>query len=399
MKNLVQIIKRFLKAFSLCALFFSASAPALKESELSLLYKLLEKGDFYTTGDFPGENKVTLRYAKFGTGRGRRGSLVFINGKGENIFKYIELFYDLYHQGYSPIYTYDHRGQGFSDRILPDSTVLPVSFSPAGDTSPSSGPSPSDIPGYVKSYTLYRKDLKSFVRLVLKDPETDRSRLFLTAHSMGAAVVLDYLQTHPETQPFQAVTLSTPMIKAKSGLFPPMETATLSLLKGFCALLPCSWKLPSLRNRFTQKTLTDSKIRYNFSARLTKKMFPQAASTGTSFRWIIESFKITDSLMEESRIKRLNIPLIILQSGKDRFVSNESQNRFCEALPLCCRIVKIDGKHELFMERDPRRDQALEEMTRFFMNSPARKKQCRTARLGGLFQRERDEKTKEKTAA
>ena len=377
MKHLFQVIKRVFKIFPFCALFLSGPAPALEESGLSLLYKLLEKREFFTIGDFPGENNVTLRYAKFGAGQGKRGSLVFVNGKGENIFKYMELFYDLYLQGWSPIYTYDHRGQGFSDRVLPDFTVFPVSLSPTGDIKPSDPPPPA-VPVYVRNYALYRKDLESFVRLVLNDPETDRSRLFLTAHSMGGTVALDYLQTHPETHPFRAVALSAPMIKIKSGMFPFMETVTLKLLNGYCALLPCSWRFPSLRNRFTQKTLTNSKIRYDFSENLIKKMFPQAASKGTSFRWVIESFKITDSLMEENRIKQLNIPIIILQSGMERFVSNERQNLLCEMLPLCCRITKIDGKHELFMEQDPRRNQAVEEMTQFFLNSPAHRKECRT---------------------
>ena len=102
--------------FKLCiygALFPPLLAGAVEEVDLSPLHELLKKGEFYTIGDFQGAKQVTLRYAKFGKGRGKNGSLVFINGKGENLFKYIELFYDFYLQGWSPIYTYDHRNQGF----------------------------------------------------------------------------------------------------------------------------------------------------------------------------------------------------------------------------------------------------------------------------------------------
>ena len=297
--------------FRLCvygALFPPLLAGAFEEADLSPLYDLLKEGRFYTVGDFQGEKRVTLRYAKFGKGRGKNGSLVFINGKGENLFKYMELFYDFYLQGWSPIYTYDHRNQGFSDHVLSLTASWPVSLSPAGEVEPdastalgSSGSlspagevrplprknrgepespagevKPSDPPPdpsatYVENYSLYKKDLEAFIRLVLEDGEVDRSRLFLIAHSMGGAVALDYLQTHPEKSPFKSAALSAPMIKIKSNLFPVLEKGTVFVLTGYCSFLPCTWRLPSLRSRFTAKTLTDSESRYAFSAWLEKR--------------------------------------------------------------------------------------------------------------------------------
>ena len=96
-------------------IFITYSLPslALKETDIAFVYELLDNKKFYQQGEFKGERNIKLRYARFGEKRGKEGALVFVSGRAENLFKYIELFYDLHLKGWSPIYTYDHRGQGF----------------------------------------------------------------------------------------------------------------------------------------------------------------------------------------------------------------------------------------------------------------------------------------------
>ena len=346
-------------------LFMSFSVLALKEQDLSLLYQLLEKEEgkkeasekrdkpqekkFYSMRDFRGSGGFRLKYAKFGKGRGDRGAVIFVNGKGDNIFKYMELFYDLYVLGWSPIYTYDHRGQGFSDRIQSSEE---------------------------ESYTLFRQDFGAFLRIVRGDLEVDRSRLFAIAHSMGGAIVLDYLQTYSTRRDFEAVALSAPMIKIESNMWKVFEDSLLFALDGFCFVLPCEWRFPSLRNRWTQDTLTNSSARYAFSEYLTDKKFPSAQSDGTSFKWIIESFNITNRLMKEDRIRQISVPFLILQAEQEYFVLNEYHNLFCEESPHCCHRQKIKGKHEIFLERDTPRAKAIKHTTRFFLDSRVHFTQC-----------------------
>ncbi|MCY4512855.1 MAG: alpha/beta hydrolase [Bdellovibrionales bacterium] len=370
----MEIILKLVLSWLFCLPFL---AMALGESDLSPVYKLLEKGDFYTIGDFQGAKQITLRYAKFGKGRGKNGSLVFINGKGENVLKYVELFYDFYLQGWSPIYTYDHRYQGLSRNVLSHSVDPPVTLSPSGEIKSSDQTIPNPPATYVENYSLYREDMEAFIRVVLNDAEVDRSRLFLIAHSMGGAIALDYLQTHSEKSPFKFVVLSAPMIKVKSNLFPFLEKTSLAVLTGYCSYLPCTWRVPSLRNRFTRKALTNSLSRYAFSEYVEEKWFPQIASRGISFRWVVESFKLTDQLMKKKRIHQIATPFLILQSEKDRLVSNEHHHSFCDRIPDCCHITQIAGKHELFLEKDKPRNEAIETVISFFLNSKKYQKGCR----------------------
>ena len=324
----------------------------LKESDLPILHELLKQKDFYTVGNFKGENKTLISYGKFGKKRGKNGSLVFVTGKEESLFKYLELFYDFYLKGWSPIYTYDHRGQGFSKQLSLEAIESSKDFKEID----------SD------NYDLYREDLKAFIKFVLSDTIIDKDNLYLIAHSKGGAIVLDYLQSYPEPV-FKSVAISSPMIKYRSNLFPFLEKGTVFVLDGYCSNLPCEWKIPSLRSQLTHKTFTNSKSRYLFSKFIEKRKFPQSAPTGTSFKWLLDSFKVTDRLMDEDRIKKIRTPIIILQAEKDYFVLNEYQNLFCEKNPNCCHIEKISGKHELFMETDKARNEAIHKTMQFFLSS------------------------------
>ena len=341
----------------ICFGFFSFSSLALEEKELSFVYSLLNNQEFYQTGTFKGEKDIPLRYAKFAKERGEKGSVVFINGLAENLFKYLELFYDLYLQGYSPIYTYDHRGQGLSNRFLEN-----------------------PLKGYVEDFSHYSKDLETFIQsVVLKDPEVDKNNLFGIAHSMGGAVMVNYLQTHSHQKPFKAVVLSSPLFHPQTEYSECpewIETMMLNIGKFYyCGI--GGWRFDSCLDPHSidssQESMTDSYERFGFflwTREFAKSTFnvpdPWVEPT---YHWAVEMLEATDQLMQKEEIEKITTPLLILQSEKEKLVSNEHQDQFCAVVPDFCRIRKLPGKHEHFTEADKVRNQALQETLNFFMEA------------------------------
>lgn len=341
------------------------AALALEESDISKAYELLEDGGgYYRIESFQGQGGDSLQSLKFGSGKGPKGSLAFISGWGENLLKYLELFYDLNLMGWSPIYTYDHRGQGFSGRILPSSKM---------DTEV----------GYVEDYGRYKGDLEAFVRFISSDPDFQSEKAFLIAHSMGGLIVADYLQSHPDQEVFQAAALSSPMFWILSRQPPLVESALLGMIKLYCLLGGCLkpvFDVDPGRSRKDQRT--GSQARFSFSGMAERKL-PQARLRRPSFHWVLESFKAGRRILERQELEPARFPIMILQAESEYLVSNPHQNQFCRQTPECCHIEKIPGRHEHFMETDKHRDQAIQKTLDFFSESGSRRRRCLAAERGG----------------
>ena len=322
--------------FFLFVCIFSFSSSALNESNISFVYDLLDKKEFYQTGEFIGEENIKLHYAQFGKTRGKKGALVFVSGRAENLFKYTELFYDLHLKGWSPIYTYDHRGQGLSDRLL---TYLNI--------------------GHIEDFSYYRKDLKTFLDIVKKNPQVDKNNLFLISHSMGGLITVDYLQTYGNLE-FKALVLSSPMfqIKIRTKSF----FAYLSSL--YCSFSGCLKQEIKKENK--RSVLTYSKAREAFFRYLQKERFPKSKLGPPSLSWLIKSSKTGRKSMLRKEIQKIQIPLLILQAEQDVVVSNDHHKKFCEAIPQNCELKIFSGKHDLFIEKDKIRDQVIADVMRFF---------------------------------
>ena len=66
-----------------------------------------------------GKNGCRLAYRHFTHHPTARELVIMVNGRAENILKWTELAYDFYQQGYD-VLIFDHRGQGYSQRLLKD---------------------------------------------------------------------------------------------------------------------------------------------------------------------------------------------------------------------------------------------------------------------------------------
>jgi lysophospholipase len=133
-------------------------------------------------------------------------TVLIVPGRTEGSLKYTETCFDIYSKGYN-VLVYGHRGQGFSQRILPNSQI-----------------------GYVEDFDDYVTDLDSWFA---KACELGGSgHLHIIAHSMGALICLKWLDQ--SVQKVSSVCFTSPMLKFDFGKIP--ETVVKSFVYLKCLL-------------------------------------------------------------------------------------------------------------------------------------------------------------------
>src|SRR3954469_5669588 len=140
--------------------------------------------DAVDTGTLRTSDGVSLRYARWAPPAGRKGTVCLFQGRAEFIEKYYETAADLRARGFA-VATLDWRGQGLSDRLLPD-----------------------PLKGHVGNFAEYDLDLQTFMQeIVLPDCPPP---FFALGHSMGGAILLRI--AHAGKRWFDRIVLTAPMI-------------------------------------------------------------------------------------------------------------------------------------------------------------------------------------------
>ncbi|UPQ87870.1 alpha/beta fold hydrolase [Vibrio sinaloensis] len=267
-------------------------------------------------------------------------AIVVVNGRIECCAKYQELFYDLFQQGYD-IYSYDHRGQGLSDRMIEDRQM-----------------------GYVDEFDDYVHDLDVMVRHFQLDHYQKR---YLLGHSMGGNIATRYMQTH--RSPFDAAALSAPMF----GVNVPWHLRPFALMVG--QLLTAWHATPTFApgqvayfpKPFVGNLLSQSEVRYQWFRDLYEQ-HPELRIGGASTRWVWQGLMACKQCYLMTR--QLKTPLLVMQAGDDQIVSNAAQTRLMKKLsktqPESQLQVIVGAKHELLFEQDQYRNQALDATLAFF---------------------------------
>ncbi len=268
-------------------------------------------------------------------------ALLIINGRTETVWKYQELFYHFFQQGYD-IFSFDHRGQGLSDRIAPNPHM-----------------------GHVERFSHYIDDLESFISFL---ELTHYRQRCLLAHSMGATIATRYLQTQPQHN-FDSVVLNAPMFGVNIA---PLLRLIAPYLARFVTALT-STPTYITRNRdyhskpFEVNPLTSSWVRYTWFQKLYEKM-PQLKLGGPSAQWSWQNLVATKACIKEAQ--KINIPLLMLQSSDDVVVHNPAQDKFMRKLqltnPHAAMKIIANSQHEILFESDQPRNEALREIQRFY---------------------------------
>jgi len=272
---------------------------------------------------------------------GAKGLIVVVNGSTESLLKYGELFYDLYHHGYSVI-SYDHRGQGLSPHLVRTNSQI----------------------AQIDNFDLYAADLNALVQQVILPG--NHEKLYLLAHSMGGGVALDYLERY--SSPFQAVVLSAPMLRINTSPYP--ELLAHLVVKFFCIIgLGDHYSIGmhdhDPKEPFEGNKITSSKERWE-AIQHVWQTHPEAVLGGPSNDWVDQAMNRTPIIRKH--LSKIDSRILILQAGRDQLVMNPDQERASTQIPRARLMTFSDSKHEILTERDPIRDRALGQILKFFNN-------------------------------
>ncbi|BDR12095.1 alpha/beta fold hydrolase [Vibrio sp. STUT-A11] len=290
-------------------------------------------------GFVKGTEKKKIYWCKLTHPEHKKAVLV-VNGRIESSWKYQELFYDFYRQGYD-VYSFDHRGQGLSDRLLEDSDM-----------------------GHVYDFADYVEDMD----IVIKKHDLGHyDQCFIVAHSMGGAIATRYLQTHPKHH-FTGLILSAPMFGINLPWYLSPIALPVTQILSAVSTLPryAPGHQPYFPKPFENNLLSQSHDRYRWFRGLYSDM-PELQVGGPSTRWVWQGLMAAKQCFLLTR--QVKIPVLLIQAGEDRIVSNLAQKRFIDKLSKTnpnAELVSVEGAHhEILFEADKYRNQALDAIFRF----------------------------------
>ncbi len=268
-------------------------------------------------------------------------AIVVVNGRIECCEKYQELLFDLFRQGFD-VYSYDHRGQGLSERLVKNQDI-----------------------GYVEEFDDYVDDLELMVQHF--QLQNYRSR-YLLAHSMGGNIATRYIQTRP-SHPFTAVALSAPMfgVNLKWYLKPIAHWVGQILTAIHAEPNYAPGQVPYYPKPFEGNLLSQSDVRYHWFRQLYQQK-PELQVGGASARWVWQSLLACKQCLLLTR--QIKVPLLILQAGDDQVVANQAQialvKKLAKTNATCALKIIHQARHELLFEKDKYRNQALNTALQFF---------------------------------
>jgi lysophospholipase len=291
---------------------------------------------FQTAGASP----ARLRGARFAPDPAAppRGVCLLLNGQTEFIEKYFEVIDELRRRGFA-VATMDWRGQGGSDRLLPD----------------------DGRKGYVRDFAEYDEDLAAFMDQIVAPmtAEGDKqgaAKPVALAHSMGAHILLRNLARRPDL--VERAVLTAPMVavsfRGYAAWLVALVTAVQNRLGRGAGWVWGMEARDPLRVTFATQIVTSDEARFERTQKLLRDQ-PQLRLAGATWSWLAAAMRSMAWVRRQAR--KISTPLLVLGAGADRIVVTPETKAFAARLPHG-RYLEIAGAgHEMLMERDEFRAQ------------------------------------------
>lgn len=277
-------------------------------------------------------DRVHLR-AAIATPRRPKGTVLIAGGRAEFIERYFETMNDIMKMGYA-VATFDWRGQGGSDRLIPDKTR-----------------------GYVKSFADYDSDIDTvYSRLLVAHCPRP---FYGLGHSTGGHLMIRALRGKKW---LDKAVLSAPLMGFHYGAWPKPIARTLAasavrlgLKTGF---IPGVSKLPYHAGDFAGNPLTSDRKRWDRDM-LTLEQHPELGLGGPTYGWLHAAFKSFDEMRHWPETQGPSCPSLIVMAGLDEVVNNDATKDFLARAPGFSSLTLANSKHEILNEKNVIRESFL----------------------------------------
>ncbi|MBN9590052.1 MAG: hypothetical protein BGN85_01135 [Alphaproteobacteria bacterium 64-11] len=277
-----------------------------------------------------------LRAARFAPdpAAGPRGVCVLLNGQTEFIEKYFEVIDELRARGFAVV-TMDWRGQGGSDRFLPDHRK-----------------------GFVGSFHDYDEDLSTLYHWLVVPMLREGEKPVALAHSMGGHNLLRHLVARPDS--FAGAVLCAPMIRVSwrgqhEWLVRLATAAQMRLGKGGGWVWGMEERDP-LTMTFEKQIVTSDADRFARTQAILHGD-PDLRLAGATWAWLAAALNSMDWLSAPARPEAITTPLLLVGAGQDRICLTPATRAFAGRLPYGEYLEIAGAGHEILMEQDVYRRQ------------------------------------------
>jgi lysophospholipase len=297
-----------------------------------------------TVGTVKTSDGVVLRFARFDPPAGRKGTLCVFTGRAEFIEKYFEVVRDARARGFA-VAMLDWRGQGLSDRALPNARK-----------------------GHVGNFAEYDRDLEAFVKeIVLPDCPPP---LFALAHSMGGAVLIRAAQ-HGRRW-FDRIVVTAPMVGLSGAAGSPLARGTAQAMRLIglgASYIPGGGGTAINTLPFPGNHLTSDPVRYARTVAILEAESSLGIGSPT-VAWVDAAFKTMREFADPSYASRLRQPLLLVAAGQDKVVSTPATAQFARRLRAGSHLTIPGARHEILMEQDRYREQFWAAFDAFVPGTP-----------------------------